>query len=110
LGIPTFVIACLLISYHLKNKYEWNENKKTLLLSAHLTWMSLVLVMITMIVMIVGFKNAGIAIGPGQKPPTSVPDGVIAIVGYANRILIVAFIYWLILVSNNYLKISKAKA
>jgi Protein of unknown function (DUF998) len=110
LGIPTFVVAALLISYHLKNKYEWNENKRALLWSAHSTWISLVLVVITMIVMITGFKNAGIVIGPDQKPPASVPDGVIALVGYANRILIVAYLYWLIFVSGNYLKIFKAKA
>ena len=110
LGIPTFVIASLLISYKLKNKYEWDENKKALLWSAHATWISLLLVVITMILMIAGFKNAGIEIGPNQKPPASVPDGVIAIVGYANRILIIAFIYWLILVSNNYLKIFKTNA
>jgi len=40
LGIPTFVIASLLISYHLKTKPEWNENKRTLLWSAHATWIS----------------------------------------------------------------------
>ena len=109
LGIPTFVVASLLISYHLKNKPEWHENRRTLLWSAHAAWISLVLVVITMIVMIAGFKNAGIALGPGQKPPTSVPDGVVAIVGYANRILIAAYIYWLLFVANKYINILESK-
>ncbi|MBA4056205.1 MAG: hypothetical protein C0490_15930 [Marivirga sp.] len=109
LGIPTFVMASLLISYHLKNKPEWNESKRTLLWSAHASWISLVLVVITMIVMISGFKNAGIAIGPDQKPPSSVPDGVVAVVGYANRILIAAYIYWLVFVAYKYINILKSK-
>jgi len=109
LGIPTFVIASLLISYHLKTKTQWNENKRKLLWSAHSTWISLVLLVITMIVMISGFKNAGITLGPGQKPPSSVPDDVVAVVGYANRILIAAYIYWLIFVANKYINILKSK-
>jgi hypothetical protein len=104
LGIPPFVIAALLICYHLKNKDEWTGNKKTLLWSAHITWISLLLVIITMVLLITGFKNAGIIIGPNQKPPESLPDGVIALVGYANRILILAFLFWLILVAKKYLK------
>jgi hypothetical protein len=62
-----------------------------------------------MIVMIAGFKNAGIVMGPGQKPPSSVPDGVVAVVGYANRILIAAYIYWLLFVANKYIDILKSK-
>jgi Protein of unknown function (DUF998) len=109
LGIPTFVIASLLISYHLKKRDEWKKNKTILLWAAHATWISVVLVVITMVIMINGFKNAGIIIGPDQKPPAVLPDGVVALAGYANRILIVAYIFWLLFVSNNYLKIFNAK-
>ena len=108
LGIPTFVIASLLISYHLKNKPDCRENKRPLLLAAHLTWISLVSVIITMVVMITGFKNAGIVLGPGQKPPSSVPEEVIALVGYANRFLIAVYIYWLLFVGNKFVRISKS--
>jgi len=108
LGIPTFILASLLISYHLKTKPAWNESKRALLWSAHLTWISLVLLVITMIVMISGFRAAGIILGPGQKPPSSVPDGVVAVVGYANRILIATYIYWLIFVANRYINILKS--
>ena len=104
LGIPTLPIAALLISYHLKSKELWTEYKKSLLLSAHLTWISLVLMIITMVVMITGFQNAGIEFKEGSEPPKSVPDGVIAIGGYANRILIIAYILWLIIVAKRILK------
>lgn len=85
------------------------ESKIVMVLAAHLTWISLVSVIITMIVMISGFKSAGISLGPGQKPPASVPEGVVALVGYANRFLIVVYIYWLLLVANTYIRISKSK-
>ena len=56
-----------------------------------------------------GFKQAGIAIGPGQQPPSAVPDGVVAVVGYANRILIAAYIGWLLFVSNVFLKTARTR-
>ena len=109
LGIPTMVIAALLISYHLKGRPEWKNKRSALLWSAHATWISVLLVVVTMIVMINGFKQAGIAIGPGQQPPSSVPDGVVAVVGYANRILIAAYIGWLLFVSNVFLKTARTR-
>ncbi|MGC3943758.1 MAG: DUF998 domain-containing protein [Chryseolinea sp.] len=62
LGIPTLIIAALLISYNLRRKPEWKENSKVLLWSAHATWMSLVLLVVTMVIMINGFKQAGIEV------------------------------------------------
>jgi hypothetical protein len=109
LGIPTMVIAALLISYHLKGRPEWKNRRGTLLWSAHATWISVLMVVVTMVVMINGFKEAGIAIGPGQQPPSAVPDGVVAVVGYANRMLIAAYIGWLLVVSNVFLKRARTR-
>ncbi|MEJ1241015.1 DUF998 domain-containing protein [Chryseolinea sp. T2] len=110
LGIPTFVVAALLVSYHLRKKTDWTGKKNVLIWSAHATWMSVVLVVVTMIIMINGFKEAGIVLGPSQKPPASVPVGVVALVGYANRLLIAAYIGWLLLVSSVLLNIYKLRS
>jgi hypothetical protein len=110
LGIPTFIIAALLISYHLKTRPEWKDKKNALLFSAHATWISVALLVVTMIVMINGFKQAGIELGPGQQPPPSVPEGVVAVVGYVNRILIAVYIGWLLFVSSALLKIGGLKS
>jgi hypothetical protein len=75
-----------------------------LLWSTHAPWISVVLLVVTMVVMIRGFKNAGIELGPGQKPPDAVPDGVVAVVGYANRLLIFAFMFWGIVIARRYSK------
>ena len=57
---------------------------------------------VTMGVMIAGFKNSGIPMGPNAEPPKSVPPGVIALAGYANRLLVVCYVGWLIVVAGSY--------
>jgi hypothetical protein len=110
LGIPTFILASLIISYHLKNKSAWADTKAGLLVLAHGTWISLALLIVSLVAMIAGFKSAGIAIGHGQQPPSSLPEGVIGVAGYANRILIACYIAWLLFVARNYVRIAKANA
>ena len=104
LGVPSPPIAALLISYHLIKKNNWEKYTSQILFSAHFTWVSLVLMAASMMLMISGFQKAGIPIGQGIEPPKSVPDGVIALNGYANRILIFAYIYWLIVIAKTHLK------
>ena len=107
LGVPSVPIAALLISYHLVRKDNWKKYKSKILFSAHSTWVSLVLMAITMVLMISGFQKAGIAMGPDAEPPKTLPDGVIGLNGYANRILVICYIYWLITIARTYLKIQK---
>lgn len=109
LGVPSVPIAALLVSYHLIRKDNWRKYKASMLGSAHLTWISLVLMAITMALMISGFQKAGIPMGPDATPPKTLPDGVIALNGYTNRILVVCYIYWLILVGRTYLKIENGQ-
>ncbi|HEY6172516.1 MAG TPA: hypothetical protein VIX80_09690, partial [Candidatus Kapabacteria bacterium] len=59
------------------------------------------LMVVAMVVMMNGFKNAGIELGPDSPVPTHVPDGVIALVGYVNRSLILVDILWLIFAAKN---------
>ena len=79
LGVPTLPIAALLVSYHLKSKEWWSPYKKSLLRSAHFTWISVVVMIIAMVVMMMGFQQAGIEFKEGSEPPKSVPGNVIAL-------------------------------
>ena len=108
LGIPTVPVATLFITYHVSKKQAWMPYSKTLKLVAHLTWILLVLMIIAMVVMMTGFQNAGIEVGPGSPPPTHVPAGVIAVAGYVNRLLIVVDILWLIIAARAINSISKS--
>jgi hypothetical membrane protein len=103
LGIPSLAAAALIISYHLITIDNWSHYRMAILISAHAPWISIVLMAVSMMVMMSGFKKAGLPMGPNAEPPKAVPDGVIALSGYANRILVLCYLYWLILIAKTYL-------
>lgn len=97
LGVPTLPIAAMLIGYNL------SPASSTILLVSHATWIAFLIMAVAMIVMMNGFKKAGIPMGPDATPPDHVPDGVIALAGYANRLLILCNMGWLIAVAFYFL-------
>ncbi len=103
LGIPSLPIAALLIGYDLAGAEGWSRHSLTILLSAHATWISLVVMAVAMGVMFAGFKRAGIALDQNAAPPDRVPDGVVALGGYANRLLTVCYVGWLIVIAGAFL-------
>ena len=103
LGVPFFPIGALLLSYNLIKNESWSNHQTPILISAHLTWIGLVLMASSMILLFSGFKKAGVAFGPNTDPPDNLPSGVIGINGYANRFLIICYIAWLIVIAKTYL-------
>lgn len=91
IGLPSFCIAAILITVSLRKSPKGKAAFH--LWAAHLPWISLVLTAIAMGVMITGFINAGIDISAG-KAPERLPEGVIGLVGYMNRLLVVAYCFW----------------
>ena len=106
LGVPTIAVGALLVSYHLVNRPGWAEYSTTTLVFAHAIWISIVLMGISMVVMMNGFRQAGIAMGPGATPPDKVPPGVIAVAGYFNRLLVICNTAWVMLMGYIYLMIN----
>ena len=102
LGVPTLPIAAMLIGYNLIQIPEWQQSATSIVISSNATWISLILMVVSMVVMMTGFKKSGIPMGPNAEPPKSVPPGVIAWAGYANRFLVVCYIGWLVVVAANY--------
>lgn len=105
LGVPTLPIGALLVSYHLIQKDAWNNYSSTILWSTHSIWISLVLMAVAMGVMLTGFKQAGVPMGKDIAPPESVPSGVIAVAGYFNRLLVICYAVWTILMAKVYLTV-----
>ena len=101
LGVPTLPIAALLIGYNLIQNSPVDQASQ-ILISSHSTWISFVIMAATMAIMMAGFKNSGIPMGPNAEPPESVPPGVIALAGYANRLLVLCDVVWLIVIAGNY--------
>jgi hypothetical protein len=94
LGIGSLPIAALLISTSLVRTEGWSAAKKPLLWSAHLTWISVVLMGATFALLISTFMQSGAEMPTDSTAVTTLPDGVIALVGWANRFLILAFCAW----------------
>jgi hypothetical membrane protein len=103
LGVPSLPVAALLIGYDLTDVESWSRHSWTILASAHATWISLVVMAVAMGVMFAGFKKAGIAMDQNAAPPDRVPDGIVALGGYANRLLTVCYVGWLIVVAGTFL-------
>lgn len=99
-GVPFMPIGALIISYHLIDKTEWQGHSSTLLLSAHSIWISLVLMAGLMMYFFSSLKKAGIAFGPDVPPLTVLPKGVIGIHGWANRLLVLCYLLYPILVAS----------
>jgi hypothetical protein len=96
LGVPALPAAALMLSYNMKED-------STLILLAHSTWISVVLMAVSMILLISGFKKAGLPMGPDVTPPEKLPAGVIGISGYANRLLVLCYVGWLMVMAYAYL-------
>jgi hypothetical protein len=99
LGIPTLPIGSLLICYHLLSFDGWQTHRSALLYSTHSIWISLILMAISMILLMTGYKKTGLPMGPGVEPPKELPKDVIGVNGYFNRLLVLCYIVWLIVIS-----------
>jgi Protein of unknown function (DUF998) len=103
IGVPTIMIGALLVTYHLVKQSDWAQYATETLVSAHAIWISLVLMGVSMIVMMNGFKQAGVTMGPDATPPDAVPAGVIAVAGYFNRLLVICNTAWVMLMAYVYM-------
>jgi hypothetical protein len=104
IGIPSLSIAAMLISVSLSRTQAWSRVKKSLLWTANLTWISVVLLIVSFIVMIVTYTQSGGDMNTTEVP-TSLPEGVIALVGWANRFLIVVYCIWVMTVAWQAIKV-----
>jgi hypothetical protein len=105
LGVPTFPIGALIIAYHLGNQNSWLPYKSELLIAAHSVWISLVLMGVSMGLFFSSLQKSGIPFGPNEEPLTEIPKGVVGINGYANRLLVLVYVAFNLVISFIYLKI-----
>lgn len=99
IGVPTLPIGAVLLGHYLAGIGPLQEHSTLILIASHATWVSVILMMASMGVMMSGFKKSGIPMGPDIPPPTSVPPGVVALAGWANRLLVLAYIGWVLVVA-----------
>jgi|JI6StandDraft_1071083.scaffolds.fasta_scaffold78777_2 hypothetical protein len=109
IGLPFLPIGALLISYHLIQKTAWQNHNTLLLLSGHAIWISLILMAVAMVLLFSSLKANGIAFGPDAAPMSELPKGVIGINGWANRLLVLCYIAYPILIAKLLLTIINLK-
>jgi len=97
LGVPTLPVAAVILTYHLLDTGLITQSNALIL--AHGSWVSILLMATSMMLLFAGFKKAGIVMDKNTPPPTELPKGVIAIAGYANRLLVSCFIAWTIYIA-----------
>ena len=75
--------------------------------TANLTWVSILLMGITFAIMIATYAQAGGDMSASAEVVTTLPKGVIALVGWANRFLIVVYCEWVMTVAWYAIKLSQ---
>jgi hypothetical protein len=104
LGILSLPVAAMLISVHLSRTAPWSAFRKALLWTANLTWIGIVLLAAAFGVMIGTFVHSGAKVDP-QAKITALPPGVIGLVGWANRLLVVLYCLWVATVAWQAIKV-----
>ena len=107
IGIPSLSIAAMLISVALVRTESWSIARNSLLWTANLTWVSILLMAVAFAVMMATYAQAGGDMSANAEVVTTLPDGVIALVGWANRFLIVVYCAWVMTVAWYAVKLSQ---
>lgn len=105
-GVLGFPAAALLITVSLGHTEAWAEVKRPLLWLAHLTWISVVLLIVTLVLMTVQMARAN----GGELPrhaPKALPPGVIGLDGWADRMIVVSNCLWVMAVAWQAIKLRR---
>ena len=95
LGIGGFPIAAVLLSVSLGHAQAWRGAKKPLLWIANLNWISVVLLVVTLVLMT--FQMFQITNGHlPQQAPAHLPAGVLALDGWADRLIVLSNCSWVL--------------
>jgi Protein of unknown function (DUF998) len=100
LGLP---FAAVLVSVSLGRNPSWSPLRRRLLMMAHLTWISVIVWVVSFVLLITTFVHVNGSL-PAQAPP-ALPHGVIGVVGWANRLLVVIYCSWVAGVASQMIRL-----
>jgi hypothetical protein len=100
LGVGGFPVAALLLSVGLGHAEGWRGARKTLLWIANLSWISVVLLAATLVLMTMQFSRANGGHLP-QHAPKSLPPGVVGLDGWANRLIVLSYCLWVFVAARH---------
>jgi Protein of unknown function (DUF998) len=95
LGVIGFPIAALLLSVALGRNENWRTARARLLWFANLSWISVVLLVATLAIMTMQVSRLNGGHLP-QHAPKALPPGVLALDGWADRLIVVCNCAWVL--------------
>jgi hypothetical protein len=98
LGMGGFPIAAVLLSLSLGRLPAWHGVRSLLLWIANLSWISIVLLVVTLVLMTVQFAQLYGGHLP-QQAPTQLPAGVLGLDGWADRLFVLSNCLWVFVVA-----------
>jgi len=109
LGMGGFPIAAVLLSVSLGRLHAWRGAKKPLLWLANLSWISVVLLVATLVLLTVQFAQAN----GGQLPqhaPAHLPAGVLGLDGWADRLFVLSTCLWMLVAAWQTMKLAHQRS
>ena len=94
IGIPSLPIAALLIT---RARRRADRAEAPPAWAAHLTWISFVLMGVAMAAFMRSLSGAGVDLSTQTGPLGALPAGVTSFAGWANRLLVLAYLAWVAL-------------
>lgn len=105
LGVPFIPVVAPILTHFIQRKYGVKNMNATGL--SHATWISFLTMAVTMILFITQMQQVGTMDMNTPQLLTTLPDGVTAVHGYANRFLVVSYLGWLMAVNAVAMRIAK---
>jgi hypothetical protein len=97
LGVIGFPIAALLLSVVLGRNVTWSSARRPLLWRiANLSWVSVIVLIVTLAIMTMQMSRITGGHLP-QHAPKSLPPGVLALDGWADRLILLSNCAWVLL-------------
>jgi hypothetical protein len=97
LGIGGLAIAAPIIAKALGRADGWSQYKDTLKKLSRLPWITVLLMVVSFIFLMVTYSQSGADM---KTPPEVLPEGVIGVVGWANRLLILVYLAWIMVIAK----------
>lgn len=108
LGMGGFPVAAVVLSISLGRTQTWRGAKALLLWLAHLNWISVVLLVATLVLMTMQIAQAYGGHLP-QQAPAHLPAGVLGLDGWADRLIVLSNCVWVGVAARQVLKLGETQ-
>ncbi len=106
LGVIGFPIAALLLTNGLGRNQAWHTARRTLLWLANASWISVIMLVATLTIVTMQMMRASGGHLP-QHAPKSLPPGVLALDGWADRLIVLSNCAWVLVAAWHAIRVHR---